>query len=86
MSKVSQVTPTPFDQRTPKDKHDPIEPKLGYTPVIAAAKGEAVRRGWKEPAGSAFYSPEYGIYGVAFYAPGNDHGTGGDCVYAGGGG
>jgi uncharacterized iron-regulated membrane protein len=77
MSKVSQVTPGPFEQRTPRDDDHPIVPQIPYARVIGAAKTEAQRRGWKEPAGSVFYSPEFGIYGVAFFAPGGDHGSGG---------
>ncbi|CAN7261690.1 PepSY-associated TM helix domain-containing protein [Phenylobacterium sp. LjRoot225] len=77
MSKVSQVTPTPFDQRTPHDRHDPVVPKIAYGPVIETARAEAARRGWPAPAGGVFYSPDFGIYGVGFYAPGGDHGAGG---------
>jgi uncharacterized iron-regulated membrane protein len=77
MSKVSQVTPTPFDQRTPRSQHDPVIAKVGYAQVIETASAEAQRRGWKDPAGGAFYSPEFGIYGVAFHQPGGDHGSGG---------
>lgn len=77
MSKVSQVTPGPFDIRKPRDHDDPIIPRLDYGPVIATATAEAAKRGWTEPAGSVFYSPEYGIYGVAFHAPGGDHGAAG---------
>lgn len=77
MSKVSQVTPTPFDQRTPHGRHDPVVPRVAYGPVIGMARAEAARRSWPEPAGSAFYSPDFGIYGVAFHAPGGDHGAGG---------
>ncbi len=77
MSKVSQVTPSPFDARKPHAATDPILPKVGYAQVIARAQAEATRRGWTAPAGSAFYSPEYGLYGVAFHAPGGDHGAAG---------
>lgn len=77
MSKISQVTPTPFDQRAPRSHHDPVIAKVGFAPVIAEAKAEAARRGWEEPAGSVFYSPEFGIYGVSFFHPGADHGAGG---------
>ncbi len=77
MSKVSKVTPGPFDVRTPVDHDYPIIPKLGYAPIIANARAEATRRGWTAPAGGAFYSPDFGIYGVGFYEPGGDHGGGG---------
>lgn len=77
MSKVSQVTPTPFDERTPRSHDDPIIAKIGYPKVIETATAEAQQRGWKDPAGSVFYSPEFGIYGVSFFQPGGDHGVGG---------
>ncbi|HWA39693.1 MAG TPA: PepSY-associated TM helix domain-containing protein [Burkholderiales bacterium] len=77
MSKISQLTPTPFHQRAPLERHSPIEPRLSYAQVVEKAKDEAGRRGWKEPAGSAFYAPEWGIYGVQFFHPGDDHGAAG---------
>lgn len=77
MSKVSQVTPGPFDVRTPRDHDDPIIPRLEYAQVIEKAQADAKQRGWTAPAGGAFYSPEYGLYGVGFYAPGDDHGAAG---------
>jgi uncharacterized iron-regulated membrane protein len=77
MKTFSQVTPTPFDTRPMADKHHPIEPRLGYAEVIQRASNEAINRKWAEPAGAVFYSQEFGIYGVSFFTPGNDHGTGG---------
>jgi uncharacterized iron-regulated membrane protein len=77
MSTVSQVTPTPFEQRTPTALHEPIEPRKGYAEVIALAGAEAQRRGWDEPVGSVFYTPNFGVYGVQLFHPGADHGTGG---------
>jgi uncharacterized iron-regulated membrane protein len=77
MSKVSQVTPSPFDVRAPTDKHSPIEPTRSYAQVIADAKVEAAKRDWTMPVGAAFYVPQWGIYGVEFYRPGDGHGAGG---------
>jgi uncharacterized iron-regulated membrane protein len=77
MSKVSQVTPSPFDLRAPRDRHDPVEPGLGFASVLEKAKEEANRRGWDEPAGSVFYAPQFGVYGVQFFHPGDDHGAAG---------
>ncbi|MDO9103103.1 MAG: PepSY-associated TM helix domain-containing protein [Candidatus Nitrotoga sp.] len=77
MSLVSNVTPTPFDLRVPRDKHNPIIPKVNYESIIDKAHAESARRGWKEPAGSIFYAEDYGIYGVAFFHPGDDHGAAG---------
>ena len=77
MSTVSKVTPSPFDLRKPADRHSPIVAARTYAQVLDTARAEATRRGWKAPAGGAFYSPEYGIYGVAFHEPGGDHGAAG---------
>lgn len=77
MSKVSKVTPSPFDLRTPADHNSPIIATRSYAQVLGSARAEATKRGWTAPAGSAFYSPEYGVYGVAFHEPGGDHGAAG---------
>lgn len=77
MSTVSQVTPTPFAQRTPTAPDQPIEPKKDYAEVIALARVEAQRRGWDEPVGSVSYRPNFGVYSVQFFHPGADHGAGG---------
>jgi uncharacterized iron-regulated membrane protein len=77
MSKVSQVTPSPFELRAPHDKHDPVEPTVTYAQVLSDARRVAADRAWTEPAGSAYYVPEWGIYGVEFYQPGDGHGAGG---------
>lgn len=77
MSKVSKVTPSPFDLRKPADHHSPIIAARSYGEVLDTARTEATKRGWTAPAGGAFYSPEYGIYGVAFHGPGGDHGAAG---------
>lgn len=77
MSKISTVTPGPFDLRKPADLHAPIIATRSYAQIIATAQGEATRRGWQDPAGGAFYAPAFGIYGVAFHKPGGDHGTAG---------
>lgn len=77
MTMVSTVTPTPYDARAQTDKHKPISPAIGYADIIARARAEAARRGWAEPAGAAFYTPNFGIYGVRFFHPGDDHGAAG---------
>lgn len=77
MKTVSEVTPTPFDTRVPQGLRNPILARVGYEAVLQQAAQEAQRRAWKEPAGSVFYSQAYGIYGVSFFKPGDDHGAGG---------
>ncbi len=77
LSKVSKTTPGPFELRAPAPIHAPIVPKATYARVIATAEAEGRRRGWQAPVGGAFYSKEFGIYGVGFFAPGGDHGAAG---------
>lgn len=77
LSRISQVTPSPFDVRTPTDEHHPIAALVSYAGIIERATDEAQRRGWPEPAGSVFYSANFGIYGVSFFQPGDDHGAAG---------
>lgn len=77
MSLVSDVTPSPFEQRTPTAPHQPVVAKVGFAQVLDSARAEARARGWAEPAGGAFHSREYGVYGVDFFRPEDDHGTGG---------
>jgi len=77
MSVVSNVTPSPFDLRTPKDEDQPIEPRVKFEAIVPRAAAEAARRGWQQPAGDLFYSREYGIYGVQFFRPEDGHGAAG---------
>jgi uncharacterized iron-regulated membrane protein len=77
MSRVSQVTPSPFDVRKPAPRNAPIPATRSYAQILQTAKADAGRLGWRTPAGSMFYAPEYGIYGVAFHEPGGDHGASG---------
>jgi len=77
MKTVSEVTPTPFDTRIPRDLRNPILAQVGYEKILQQAAAEARHRKWEEPAGSVFYSQAYGIYGVSFFKPGDDHGAGG---------
>ncbi len=76
MSLVSQVTPSPFS-RAPADKHAPIVPVATYAEILDKARADATARGWREPAGAAFYAPQWGIYGVQFFEPGDEHGAAG---------
>jgi hypothetical protein len=74
MSKISKVTPTPFDTRPMADIHKPFAPTAGYAQVIETASQEAVQRKWAKPVGSVFYTSAFDVYGVSFYKPGDDHG------------
>lgn len=77
VSLFSTLTPSPFDSRTPKPPDQPIEAAIPRERALELARVEAARRGWRAPAGAIFYSAAYGVYGVGFFAPGNDHGDGG---------
>lgn len=77
LSSFSQVTPTPFDTRTPTGPLHPIEPRVGFAEIVEQARLEAQRRRWNEPPGSIFYAAEFGVYGVQFFHPGGDHGAAG---------
>ncbi len=77
MSTMSEVTPTPFDTRAERSHDDPIEPKLGYAEVLDRARTDAERRGWAAPIGDVYYAETFGVYGVRFFHPGDDHGAAG---------
>lgn len=77
LSTFSQVTPSPFDQRRPQPKHQPIAPALGFAEIIERARAFALEQGWPEPVGSVFYAQHFGIYGVQFFEAGADHGVAG---------
>lgn len=77
MSAVSDVTPTPFDQRKPTPLNEPITPNLSFAQAIEAAKQEASVRAWQEPVGSLWHARNVGIYRVEFFSPEDGHGAGG---------
>jgi uncharacterized iron-regulated membrane protein len=77
LNTISSLTPDAFDDRTPTALNKPITPIVSFAGAIDAAKSEAAKRGWDEPAGSAFYGPQYGIYAVMFFQPGDEHGSAG---------
>ena len=77
MSKISKVTPGPFDLRAPTALHKPVAPKLDYAAIIPRAMAEAEKQKWDRPVGDVFYAQNFGIYGVRFFHPEEDHGVGG---------
>lgn len=77
MSLMSEVTPSPFDMRTPTSRHAPIEPRLSFAEIVAKADAERALRGWTEPVGAVFYTPTYGVYGAMLFQPGDGHGAAG---------
>jgi uncharacterized iron-regulated membrane protein len=77
VSWFSELTPSPFASRTPAPPEQPIEPTFPVRQVIALAQAEAQRRDITARPGGVFTSPDFGLYGVGFYEPGNSHGDGG---------
>jgi uncharacterized iron-regulated membrane protein len=77
MSMVSQLTPTPYDQRNPTPPNEPIEPRISYAELIEMGKAEARRRGWVDNVGAVGTARSFGILSVRFFDPGGDHGSAG---------
>lgn len=77
MSMVSDVTPTPLDERTPSGHHSPIPRGLSYEEISVIANDEAKERGWSEPLGSLWYAREFGLYRAEFFSAEDGHGAGG---------
>ncbi|MGQ7960244.1 PepSY-associated TM helix domain-containing protein [Pseudomonas sp. SP16.1] len=73
----SPLTPSPFASRTPVTLDEQILPAIDRRQAIAIAAAEARRLGWQAPAGALFHSAEFGVYGVGFHEPGEDHGEAG---------
>ncbi len=74
---VSTLGADPFAARVPTAPERPIAATLSREQALALGRREAARRGWREQAGGIFYASAFGLYGVGFFAAGNDHGDGG---------
>ena len=77
MKKVSNYTPTPYEQRTPAPLDKPAVPKLSFADMIERGKADGQSRGWSAPVGAVYYAQLFDIYSVSFFKPGDDHGAGG---------
>lgn len=77
VSAFSTLSPSPFASRTMLPPEKPVIAQISREQAIAIAEKEAQKRGWTDPAGGIFESSEYGVFGVGFFQPGNDHGDGG---------
>lgn len=77
MTMVSDVTPTPIDERTPTAHDNPIAPAFGFEDAIALGEQAADKLGWTEPVGSLWYAREFGVYRVEFFDAEEGHGVGG---------
>lgn len=71
VSLFSTLTPSPFETRP---FGPATEPGIGREAMVALAQTQAENQRISTPLGGIFYSPEVGLYGVGFYAAGNDHG------------
>ena len=74
IARFSTLTPSAFDSRIPVAPEQVVEPAMSREQIVQLARAEGVRRGWQLPVGGVFYSSAFGLYGVGFFAPGNDHG------------
>lgn len=74
LSTVSTLSTDAFASRTMNPPEKPILAQVTRDEVIALARAEGDKRGWKEPVGGVFYASAFGLYGVGFFQPGNDHG------------
>ncbi|WP_343584773.1 PepSY-associated TM helix domain-containing protein [Herbaspirillum sp.] len=71
---VSSLTPGPFDTRTPVAPGKAREPRISREQAVELGRREGLKLGLADPVGGVFYSPMFGVYGVGFFQPGNDHG------------
>ncbi|MDM5177527.1 PepSY-associated TM helix domain-containing protein [Massilia sp. DJPM01] len=74
VSAVSTLSPDAFSSRTMNPPDKPIPALLSRNEVAALARVEGTKRGWTAPVGGVFYASAFGLYGVGFFEPGNDHG------------
>src|SRR5690554_5665549 len=77
MTMMSDVTPTPFDERTPSGHDNPIPPGYDFTQAIALGQQAGTDKGWTQPVNSVWYSREFGIYRIEFFNSEEGYGAGG---------
>lgn len=77
MTMMSDVTPTPIDQRTPSGHDKPIAPAYGFTQAITLGQQAGMDKGWSQPVNSVWYAREFGIYRIEFFTAEAGHGAGG---------
>ena len=71
---ISPLTPSPFSSRALAEH---VLPGKTREDILERAQSEAVKYGITDEAGGIFYSPEFDVYGVGFFAAGKDHGEAG---------
>ncbi len=72
---VSTLTPGPFDRPMAEDVSG--RATVSRARVLENARRAAGERGIEAPPGALFHSSAFGVYGVGYFAPGQDHGDGG---------
>lgn len=75
VSLFSDLAESPFASRTPSEQA--IVATTPRQQILKRAATDALALELGRPQGGLFYSQEFGVYGVGFFEPGNDHGDGG---------
>ncbi|ALU89341.1 iron-regulated membrane protein [Herbaspirillum rubrisubalbicans M1] len=70
----STLTASPFDTRTPLAPEKVPQPRISREQAVVLGREQGHKLGLTEPVGGVFYSGMFGVYGVGFFQPGNDHG------------
>lgn len=71
---ITDLTPDPFDDRTPTDRTKLISAKISREQIIDIAAQEGRARGWATPVRSVFYGRLHGLYSISYAFPGDGHG------------
>ncbi|CAM2150232.1 MULTISPECIES: PepSY-associated TM helix domain-containing protein [Paraburkholderia] len=77
VSVFSTLAPDPFRSPSPAGALTPAQADAARTRIVAEAAAIGRREGITAPPGGLFAMPEFGAYGVGYYAAGNDHGDAG---------
>jgi uncharacterized iron-regulated membrane protein len=77
VSVFSTLSPDPFRSVAPGPALTPAEATAARERIVANAADVGRREGITAPPGGLFAVPAFGVYGVGYYAAGNDHGDAG---------
>lgn len=77
VSLFSPLSANPFGERDPLLLQQAPPAQISRLEAIERATSEARQRGITAPPGGLFYSPEFDLYSITFFAAGADHGDGG---------
>jgi uncharacterized iron-regulated membrane protein len=74
LSKISTLTPDPFDDKSPPLKKENLIPShISWHQAIDLASAHARAQGWTEQPASIFYGRLYGLYSIRFLPPDVEH-------------